>query len=413
MHVIVGNGIAGLTAAQVIRKFGHDIDVAIVSEEKHPAYSPCVFPNYISGEIRRDRVFLNSHEDYLKMGIHPIFGKRVLGIYTDEKNLLLEDGNLLQYDKLVIATGSEPMIPGIDGVEKKGVFALKTLKDVDGFLAYPKRKIAILGAGFIGVETAMALRIRSYDVTLIESSDRVLPAAFDEGPARIIETALRERGVKILTGEEVTKILGDDEARGVEVGGREIGCDAVVLATGMKPRVELAKGAGIKIGELGGILTDERMSTSVEGIYACGDCTESRDVVTGRSTLNLIWPNAVLQGWVAGNNCVGILKKYRGFVNIVGMDLFGTHVVSIGHTLATIGNGGCEEVEKARGTYYSRIIFKDGMIVGAQFIGGTEKIGAIFGAIWKKARTEDIKKVLSERELLVLNPWYMGIRQYL
>jgi NADH oxidase (H2O2-forming) len=259
----------------------------------------------------------------------------------------------------------------------------------------------------------MALRIRSYDVTLIESSDRVLPAAFDEGPARIIETALRERGVKILTGEEVTKILGDDEARGVEVGGREIGCDAVVLATGMKPRVELAKGAGIKIGELGGILTDERMSTSVEGIYACGDCTESRDVVTGRSTLNLIWPNAVLQGWVAGNNCVGILKKYRGFVNIVGMDLFGTHVVSIGHTLATIGNGGCEEVEKARGTYYSRIIFKDGMIVGAQFIGGTEKIGAIFGAIWKKARTEDIKKVLSERELLVLNPWYMGIRQYL
>jgi len=414
MHVIVGNGIAGLTAAQIIKKFGPGTDVILVSEEKYPAYSPCVFPSYISSEIGRERIFLNSHEDYLKMGIRPIFGKRVLEIDTDEKMVVLEDENPLQYDKLVIATGSEPIIPRIDGVEKKGVFTLKTLGDVDEFLAYPKKKIAIVGAGFIGVETAIALKMRDYDVTLIESLDHVLPAAFDEEPARIIEMALLRRGIKILTGEKVTQILGGNEFKGIEVGGREIKCDAVVLATGMKPRVDLAERAGIKIGELGGILTDERMSTSAEDVYACGDCTESRDVVTGRSTLNLIWPNAVLQGWVAGHNCVGIPKKYRGFMNIVGIDLFGTPIASIGHTLATIGNGGgCEVVEKARRIYYSGIILKNGTIVGAQFIGRTEKMGALFGAIWKNARMEDIKKVLSERELLTMNPWYMGIRPYL
>jgi len=414
MHVIVGNGIAGLTAAQVIRKFRPGTDVTLVSEEKHPAYSPCVFPNYISGEIGRERIFLNRHEDYLKMGIHPIFGKKVLEIRTDKKKVVLEDGNPLQYDKLVIAIGSEPIIPRIDGAEKKGVFTLKTLGDIDEFLAYPKKKIAIVGAGFIGVETAMALKMKGYDVTLIESLDHVLPAAFDEEPARIIEMALRKRGIKIFNREKVTQILGENELKGIEVGRREIKCDAVVLATGMKPRVDLAERAGIKIGELRGILTDERMSTSAEGVYACGDCTESRDLVTGRSTLNLIWPNAVLQGWVAGHNCVGIPKKYRGFMNIVGIDMFGTHVASIGYTLATIGNGGsCEVVEKARGTYYSRIILKNGTIVGAQFIGRTEKMGGLFGAIWKKARMEDIKKVLSERELLTMNPWYMGIRPYL
>ena len=413
MYVIVGNGIAGLTAAQVIRKFGRGIDVTLVSEEKYPAYSPCVFPSYISGEIGRERIFLNIHEDYLKMGIHPIFGKRVLRIYTDEKKVVLEDGNPLQYDKLVIATGSEPIIPRIDGVEKKGVFTLKTLGDVDEFLAYPKGKIAIVGAGFIGVETAMALRMRDYDVTLIESLDHVLPAAFDEEPAHLIETALQKHEIKIFTGEKVTQIFGGEEVKGIEVGGREIKCDAVVLATGMKPRVDLAKRAGMKIGKLGGILTDERMSTSAKDVYACGDCTESRDLVTGRSTLNLIWPNAVLQGWVAGHNCVGIPKKYLGFMNIVGIDLFGTPVASIGHTLATIGNGGCEVVEKTLGTYYSRIILKNGAIVGAQFIGRTEKMGVLFGAIWKKARIEDIKKVLSERELLTMNPWYMGIKPYL
>ena len=414
MHVIVGNGIAGLTAAQVIRKFGRGIDVTLVSEEKYPAYSPCVFPNYISGEIGRERIFLNRHEDYLKMGIHPTFGKRVLEVHTDEKKVFLEDGSSLRYDKLVIATGSEPIIPRIDGVEKKGVFTLKTLGNVDEFLAYPKRKIAIVGAGFIGVETAMALKMKGYDVALIESLDHVLPAAFDEEPARIIEMALQKRGIKILTGEKVTQILGGNELKGIEVGGREIKCDAVVLATGMKPRVDLAKRAGIKIGELRGILTDERMSTSAEGVYACGDCTESRDLVTGRSTLNLIWPNAVLQGWVAGHNCVGIPRKYRGFMNIVGIDMFGIPIASIGHNLATIGNGGgCEVVKKARGTYYSRIILKNGTIVGVQFIGRTEKMGALFGAIWKKARMEDIKKVFSERELLTMNPWYMGIRPYL
>jgi len=414
MHVIVGNGIAGLTAAQVMREFRRGIDVTLVSEEKYPAYSPCIFPKYISGEIGRERIFLNSHEDYLKIGVRPIFGKRALKIYTDEKKVFLEDGSSLRYDKLVIATGSKPIIPRIDGVEKKGAFTLKTLGDVDEFLAYPKRKIAIVGAGFIGVETTMALKAKGYDTTLIESLDHVLPAAFDDKPAHVIETTLQKHGIKIFTGEKVTQILGGKEVKGIEVGGREIKCDAAVLATGMRPRVDLARPAGIKIGKLGGILTDERMSTNAEGVYACGDCTESRDVVTGRNTLNLLWPNAVLQGRVAGYNCVGTPKKYRGFINIVGIDLFGTHVASIGHTLATIGNGGgCEVVEKTHGTYYSRIILKKGTIVGAQFIGRTEKMGALFGAIWKKARIEDIKKIFSERELLTMNPWYMGIRPYL
>lgn len=409
MHVIIGNGIAGLTAARVIREFGRGIDATLISEEKYPAYSPCVFPNYISGEIGRERIFLNGHEDYLKIGVRPIFGKKVLGIRTEEKKVFLEGGSHLRYDKLVIATGSEPIIPGIDGVEKKGVFTLKTLRDVDELLAYPKRKIAIVGAGFIGVETAIALKVRGYDVTLIESLDHVLPAAFDEKPAHLIEAALQKHGIKIFSGKEVTRILGREELKGIEVSGREIKCDAVVLATGMKPRVDLAKRAGIKIGKLGGILTDERMSTSAEDVYACGDCTESRDVVMGENVLNLIWPNAVLQGKTVGYNCVGIRRKYRGFTRVVGMDIFGAHAVSIGHPAAVIGDSRIRG--RAYEGHYYQIIFKDEKIVGAQFVGKTKDMGVLFRAILGGDRIKDIKR--AQRELLVLNPLYIKARPYL
>ena len=412
MHaIIIGNGVAGNSAASVIRKFGER--VTMISEEVSPEYSPCVFPNYLSGEIERQRVFLKSPKDYSEAGIRTIFGKKALGIDAKDRKVFLEDGDL-DYDKLLIATGSEPIIPDIEGVHRKEVFTQKKLGDMDRILARPGRKAVVIGSGPTGVETGIALRKRGFRVFLIEELDWILPKVFDEKPAGMIEDALRKREIETLTGERVVKILGKEEVEGIETDGREIECDMVILAVGMKPRVDLARHAGVKIGGLGGIVTDERMMTNLGDVYACGDCTESRDVVTGRSTLNLLWPNAVLQGRVAGNNCVGIPKKYRGFINIVGMDLFGTHVASIGHTLATIGNGGgCEVVEKARGTYYSRIILKNGTIVGAQFIGRTEKMGALFGAIWKKAHMEDIKKAVSERELLTMNPWYMGIRPYL
>ncbi len=407
--IIIGNGIAGFTAAKIIRKFGKNDDVIVISEEKYPIYSPCVFPNYLSGEINMERIFLTSLEDYLKMGIRPIFDKKVIRVYTDEKKVLLKGRRSLLYDKLVIATGSEPIIPRIEGVQKKGVLTLKNIGAIDELLAYPKGKIAIIGAGFIGVEAAIALKVKGYDVTLIESLDHVLPAAFDEKASRFIERILQKNEIKIFTREEVTQIFGGKEVEGIEVGGQEIKCDVVALATGMKPRVDLAKRAGITIGKLGGILTDERMSTSAKDVYACGDCTESRDILTSENALILLWPNAVLQGKTAGYNCVGVRRKYRGFIRVVGMDIFGVHVASIGHIAAAIGDATI--TEKVYGDIYHQLVLKNGSIVGAQFVGKTEDVWSFFRAILMRLRVENIAGM--KREFLSANPWCIKIRQYL
>jgi len=411
MHIVViGNGAAGNNVASIVRRF--NCEVTIVSEEISPEYSACALPYYLSAEIPRQGVFLRKSEPYLRAGIHTIFGEKVRRIDVKNQKVILGDGDL-RYDKLVIATGAEAIIPKIVGVNKKGVFTLKTLGDVDKILAYHKRKVVIIGSGFIGVEAGIALKKKGFEVAFIELLDRILPRAFDKKLADIIKASLREHGIETLTEEKVVQILGKKRVEGVKTDSRKIGCDTVILSTGMRPRVNLARSAGIEIGELGGIITNEQMLTNIENIYACGDCAESRDVVTGRNALHLLWPNAVLQGKIAGYNCVNIPYKYRGFVSIVGIDIFGIHAASIGHTMAAFPSSKhIQIIEKTYRKHYHWIVIKDGVIIGAQFIAKTKDLGIISQAIWKKAYLETIKKSISKRKLLI-NPLYLTAKQYL
>lgn len=412
MHIVViGNGVAGNNAASIAGKF--NCDVTILSEETFPEYSACALPYYLSGEIERQRIFLKQDKRSSEDGIRTIFGKKVERIHVENQEVVF-DGEVLFYDKLIIATGAEAIIPGIEGVEKAGVFTFKTLADVDKILAYEKRTVAIIGSGFIGVEVAIALKRTGCEVILIEVLDRILPRAYDRKPSDIIRTILSEHGIEVLTEDRVIRILGERQVEGIETENRKIRCDMVILSTGMRPRVDLARSAGIEIGELGGIVTNEHMLTNIENIYACGDCVESRDAVTDKNSLQLLWPNAVSQGKTAGYNCVGIHSKYRGFVNFVGVDIFGTHVASIGHTEAALeGAGDIQVIEKAFAKRSHWIIVKDRAIVGAQFIGKTKDAGVISQAIWKRTCLEGIEDTASKRKLLAINPLFTALERYL
>ncbi|GAH28708.1 unnamed protein product, partial [marine sediment metagenome] len=276
------------------------------------------------------------------------------------------------------------------------------------------RTVAIIGSGFIGVEVGIALKRGGCEVILIEVLDRILPRAFDRKSSDIIRTILSEHGIEVLTEERVVHILGGRQVEGIETENRKIRCDTVILSTGMRPRVDLARSAGIEIGELGGIVTNEHMLTNIENIYACGDCVESRDAVTDKNSLQLLWPNAVSQGKTAGYNCVGIHSKYQGFVNLVGVDVFGTHVASIGHTRAAFeGAGHIQVIEKAYAKHSHWIIVKDGAIVGAQFIGKTKDAGVISQAIWKRTCLEGIEETASRQKLLAINPLFTALERYL
>jgi NADH oxidase (H2O2-forming) len=409
--VIIGNGIAGNSAASAIRKFNRDIAITMISEEAFPEYCNPALPNYISGELERKRVFLKTFDDYSKEGIKAIFGQRVTALDIKGKELFLEGKNI-HYDKLIIATGGQAIIPSIEGVDKKGVFTLRSLADADKIFDYSGERVVVIGSGLVGIEISMALKKKGWEVVNI-SRRWVLPRVFDEKPSSILKEIMEEHGIKMLTWERIGRILGDNEVEGVVTDKQEIKCDMVILAPGMMPRAELAQQAELEIGEFGGIRTDEQMMTSVEDIYACGDCTETRELTTNKYRLILLWGNAKRQGEVAGLSCIGIPKCYPGSINVISIDVFGTHAVSIGGSMDMLKGTDLEVIEN-HNNYYYRLLVADGVLVGAQFVGKTEDIGPLINVIRKSARIERLEKIIiNTKGLLSKNPWYYKIYPYI
>jgi len=388
--VVIGNGIAGNSVIEKVREIDRDVELTVISEESCPEYSACILASYLSGEIKRERVFLKTEEDYRKEGINTIFGKKVTEIDTVKKRVVLEEG-YLSYDKLVVATGSKGITPPIGGVNKEGVFLFKSIEDADKILHFNPTKAVVVGSGPIGIEVCIALKKRNCEVYLVELLDWILPKVFDKRSASFLERALELNGVRVITGEKVIKIVGDRRVEGVITDKREIECDTVVLAAGMRPNVELARKAGIEIGKLGGIKVNEFMMTDKEDVYACGDCVETKNIVTGKECLNLLWFNAKQQGDTVGYNLLGIKRAYPGSQNIVIINVFNIFGVSIGETLATLGNdNSIEVIEKDYGnSYYRLLTFKD-RVVGVQAINKIEFMGLMLGLI---RRREGIKSL--------------------
>ena len=411
--VIIGNGIAGNTAAAAIREYDAQARITMISDEAVPLYSACVLPNYLASEIERQRVFLKSFNDYAEQGIETILGQRAVEIDLERKRLLLENKNLL-YDKLVVATGGKCLIPPINGVKLEGVFPFKSFADTERILGYMGEKAVVIGSGPIGIEASIALRTRGYETFLIELLDWVAPKLFDEAASLLIKGIFEEHGVNVLVREKVVKILGNGKIKGVNTDRREIDCGMVVLAAGIRPDVELAQQAGIEIGSLGGIKVNEHMETSVQDVFACGDCVESKDMVTGRNTLSLLWPNAKLQGSVAGYNSVGAHRSYPGSLNVTGIDAFGTNAVSIGTTVTNLDNDkGVEIIEKTQGNNYLRLVVLDEVLVGAQAVGNIRDIGVLLGAALRRDHLRDIQRVVNNRILLSMNPVCGKIAQFM
>src|SRR4030042_1781421 len=316
--VIVGNGIAGMSAAYAIRRLQKEAQIKIISEEPNFTYSPCMLPNYLSGEISRDRVFVREFPDYSRENIQLITSKRAIALDLERKNVILQVEKIT-YDKLIIATGSKPVIPPIKGISKKGVFTFKSIEEADGIRTWEGCVAVVIGSGPIGIEASLALKRRGYKVFLIELMDRVLPQVFDEYSASLIEDFLKENGIDVATQERVVEILGRERVERGFGGRRVIKCDTVILATGMRPEKELVEGI-LEPGKLGGIEVNQRMGTTIQDVYACGDCVETQSLIDGHPILSLLWHNARQQGEVAGSNAAGILRTYPGSLNMTAVD---------------------------------------------------------------------------------------------
>ncbi len=410
--VIIGNGIAGFSAASTMRRLSGDAEITLISSEPGPAYSACNLGNYLSGDVDRSGVFIGSQEYYEKRRIDTLFGATVRGIDVEGRRVFFDRGELA-YDKLIIATGSFPWLPAFSPTLPRGVFPLKTLDDADRIKGHRPRKAVVLGSGPVGIEAAVALRKNGAEVHIVELLDRILPRLFDTRPSRIVQSMLEANGVAVHTGRRVTAFQGEPAVRAVSTAGGDIECDTVIVAAGMFPDTGLAGAAGLSLTREKGLAVDGRMETSVKGVFACGDCAATREVFTGRVQLNMLWHNAKQQGVVAAHNALGIDREYRGAFTIAGVDVFGTHAVSIGVPGAGMEEGAYETIERESGPGYYRIVHTEGVVRGAQYIGPYEELGILFTVMQKKGSIPDLLRMGRDARAAAANPWMQRAVRYL
>jgi NADH oxidase (H2O2-forming) len=412
--VMIGNGIAGFSAASNLRRLDDRCEITLISAESHPLYSACALPDYVSGDLSRETLFVRSMEEYRCLGISCLFGREARELDPIRKKVMTDDGTLHPFDRLVLATGSQAIVAGD---RKKGVFTLKTLKDADDLLSHPGKKVVVIGAGPIGIEAAVALQARGYKVTLLEMMDTVLPLGLDPRGAGKVKQVIEGHGIEVLTGERSKTILGNNTVQGIETGKRQIECDTVLWAVGMRPRTDLAKNAGIAVGERHGIKVNARMETNLPGIYACGDCVESNDVLTGEPYPSLFWHNANRQGSIVARNCAGSPVDYPGSQSILNVDIFGRHVAGFGFTETALlrfkgSRSGMSVIEKEKNGTYSKLIVSDDRLFGAQFINPEFNLGLLWTMMFRKRSVREIMKIIQDETRVAHRPWLRRLKPF-
>ncbi|TET89314.1 MAG: NAD(P)/FAD-dependent oxidoreductase [Methanomassiliicoccales archaeon] len=390
MHVVViGTGGAGVSAIQTIRELDKKCKITAISKEEHMPYSPCSLPYLIGGEIKKKNIFRVGSDFYERNKVKPLLGKPVSKIAPKEKAVLV-NGRKVKYDRLLVAAGSQPLRPPIPGIDLEGVFGLGNLADAEDILRWIKKgtkETVVLGAGFIGIECAIALQRLGLEVVVFEMLDSVLPKMLDKDMSLEVQRILEKEGIRFKLGKQVSEIVGNGKVKGVVSGKRRTSCDMVVLGIGVRPNTEFLKGSGIKTNF--GILVDDHLRTSVKDIYAAGDIVEAEDKVRGSRMVNAIWPNAVDQGKIAGHNIAGVERQYEGLQSINILDVYGTPVLSIGMASFELKGPEVEKVKTNRSV--KKMLIKDGRIAGVQMIGAIRNSGHLLSLVKKGIDVEEIR----------------------
>ena len=302
-YLLIGNSAGGIGAAEAIREVDKRNSITIVSDEPYQAYSRPLISKYLAGERNVDEILFRPADFYSRNGIEHLLDKRVEHLSLDRKIAHLASGEQITWKKLLLATGGVPIVPKMKGGDKEGVFTFLTLKDaiaIDAFIEDGSQAV-VIGGGLIGISVTEALMKRKTSVTVVEMKDRVLNTILDETASSIAEEVLRQAGVRVVTNQTVAEVTGGDYVDGVVLdNGERIRCDLVVIAIGVLPRTELVFGTDIEVNR--GIVVDRLMSTSYPDVYACGDAAEAYDFIYGANRLTPIWPNAYIEGRVAGYN---------------------------------------------------------------------------------------------------------------
>ena len=372
-HVVVGAGPAGLRAIETIRAHESDSSITLIGDEA--AYSRMVLPYYLAGDIQEKALFTGDDGYFAGLNVETKFGAQVTGIDAAAKSVSLSDGSTVEYDDLLIATGSSATRPPIDGADLAGVQNMWNIEDARNFKANVSAgsRVVIVGAGFIGLIILDGLHGGGHTITFVELESHILPRMINAEAAEVVEAWLEKNGVRCITGTSVTSIGEHDGHRDVKLSnGDKMEADAIVMATGIRPNLDFASGAGIATGE--GILVDGRMATNVDGIYAAGDVAEGPILHSDSKAVHAIQPTAFEHGRVAGSNMAGHEVSYAGSVGFNVVDAVGLQVASFGEWQS---DADTIVVSSSITSVYRRLSWDGDRIVGAVMIGRASDVGAL------------------------------------
>jgi len=403
-HVIIGNSAAGVSAAETIRRISPESSITIISEEDYPAYSRCLLPDFLAGDIGGESLTIRSSNFYSKNSIETRLGKKATALDTDKRQVVLENGESVPYDRLLIATGSVTTFPPLEGIGLPGVFGLRTLGDARKILkaAGAARRVVVVGAGLVGLEAAYALYRRGLEVTVVEKASRIVPQQFDPTASKVLMKDMESEGIRIILNTGIKGIVGRPlwerlfgrKGKGVVLeDGSKLKGELVLVATGARPNTDLVKGTGVRVNR--GIVVDDYMQTSVPEIYAAGDVAETVDPVTGQPSLTPIWPNAMVQGRNAGYNMAGCPRKYSALIGMQNaVEFREVPAIAAGVTLADPGEYEILTEYRPDQNIYKKLVIKDNVLKGIILVGDISGAGILCALIRKKSDISSFKHFL-------------------
>ena len=367
-YVIIGNSAAAIGTIQGIRSVDTDGQIVVISDESYHTYSRPLISYWLKGAVTEENMRYRDEDFYEKNNVDTLFGTRVIKIDPSKKTVTIENGNEISYDRLMVATGSKPFVPpmeGLDKVEKKFTFmtfdSAKAVKEA----VFEGAKVLIIGAGLIGLKATEALEHYGADMTVVDLADRILPSILDADASAIMQKHIESKGVKFILGTSVKKF---SENSAVLANGETVDFDMVILAVGVRPNTELVSEAGGKVER--GIVTDNRQQISgLKDVFAAGDCTESLDITTGQQKILALLPNAFMQGEIAGQNMAGREIYYLNAIPMNAIGFFGLHIITAGSyegEAFTLTDG-----ERN----YKKLVTKDNELKGFILMGDVKRAG--------------------------------------
>jgi nitrite reductase (NADH) large subunit len=388
-YLIVGNGVAGTTAAENVRKQDKEGKITIVTDEDFPFYWRLRLNEYLAGDLTEEALAAKKAQWYGDQRIDLKLKTPIAGADPNEKVVFTEDKQRLSYDSLLIATGSHSFIPPIKGSEKEGVFALRTIQDARGISVRAKdiEDVVLIGGGLLGLEAGNALLKLGKKVTVVEFFPRLLPRQLDVDGAQRLQKVMEKMGFSFRLGARTQEISGTDQVTGVLLeGGESIPSKMVIISAGVRPNLELAEPLGLENDK--GIKVDEYLRTNQTDIYAAGDVAEFRGMPYG------IWPAAMEQGQIAGTNMAGGNLVYKGTTMANSLKVAGVD-------LASAGNIDAENEKESRvvtdDKVYKKIVMENNQIIGCIMLGDTKAFNKITKAMSEKKDISLVKdQLLSE-----------------